>query len=271
MEIIGVKFRHGSRLYYFKPLNNKFKKGDMAVVQTTKGTDCGIVVFGNTDVRDELITVPVKAVLRRATDDDIKTVEHNQIREKEALKICAEKIEQHGLKMSLVDAEYTFESDKILFYFTADLRVDFRELVKDLAGIFRTRIELRQIGVRDKAEMLGGIGICGRELCCRSYLGDFEGVTIKMAKEQGISINSSKMTGACGRLMCCLKNEQYHYEELAKTTPKPGTRVKFSEGIGTVCEANLLTGKLKVKVSETGQTAPTETVHTVDKNDVRIL
>ena len=203
-------------------------------------------MIANRMVPDEEVVAPLKEIIRIATEEDLKIVEQNKIKEKEAFKICEEKIAFRKLDMKLIDVECTFDNNKILFYFTAELRVDFRELVKDLASIFRTRIELRQIGVRDEAKMLGGIGICGREFCCKSFLSDFQPVSIKMAKEQGLSLNPTKISGACGRLMCCLKHEQASYDELLKVTPKVGAYVKYANGKGVVTEVNLITGKLKI-------------------------
>lgn len=221
--------------------------GDHVIVETARGIECGEVVIANRKIEKNDSIPPIKDMIRKATPNDMKTVEKNHIREKEAFQICLEKIEYRKLNMHLIDVECTFDNNKILFYFTSENRVDFRELVKDLAAVFRTRIELRQIGVRDEAKILGGLGICGREFCCKGYLGEFQPVSIKMAKEQGLSLNPSKISGTCGRLMCCLKHEQPAYEELLKITPKVGAFVKTPECRGYVEEANLITGKLKIK------------------------
>lgn len=246
VEIIGIRFKKGGKVYYFSPGDIKVETGQYAIVETSRGIECGEIVIANRMVPDEEVVAPLKELIRIATEEDLKIVEQNKIKEKEAFKICEEKIAFRKLDMKLIDVECTFDNNKILFYFTAELRVDFRELVKDLASIFRTRIELRQIGVRDEAKMLGGIGICGREFCCKSFLSDFQPVSIKMAKEQGLSLNPTKISGACGRLMCCLKHEQASYDELLKVTPKVGAYVKYANGKGVVTEVNLITGKLKI-------------------------
>lgn len=245
-EIIGIRFKKGGKVYYFSPGGNKFKLSDKAIVETARGIECGEVVIGNKKVEDSEIVAPLKAVIRKANAKDLAVVERNRQKEQEAFKICEEKIAFRKLKMHLIDVECTFDNNKILFYFTAESRVDFRELVKDLAAVFKTRIELRQIGVRDEAKILGGLGICGREFCCKGYMGDFQPVSIKMAKEQGLSLNPTKISGTCGRLMCCLKNEQAAYDELLKITPKVGAYVKTPECKGYVEEANLITGRLKI-------------------------
>lgn len=246
VEVIGVKFKKAGKTYYFAPCNTKFAVGDFAIVETARGVECGEVSMANSEIPDENVVSPLKNIIRKATEDDKKTLEANQKKEKDAFKICQQKIKAHKLEMDLVDVEYTFDGSKILFYFIADGRVDFRELVKDLASVFRTRIELRQIGVRDEAKMLGGIGICGRPFCCSSFLNDFQPVSIKMAKEQGLSLNQVKISGTCGRLMCCLKYEQSAYEDLLKRTPNVGAYVDTPGGKGNVAEVNLLTGILKV-------------------------
>lgn len=245
-EIIGIRFKKGGKVYYFSPGENKFRLGDKAIVETARGIECGDVVIENKKVEDSEIVAPLKSVIRRANAKDIAIVERNRQKEQEAFKICEEKIAFRKLKMHLIDVECTFDNNKILFYFTAENRVDFRELVKDLAAVFKTRIELRQIGVRDEAKILGGLGICGREFCCKGYMGDFQPVSIKMAKEQGLSLNPTKISGTCGRLMCCLKNEQAAYEDLLKITPKVGAYVKTPECKGYVEEVNLITGRLKI-------------------------
>ncbi len=255
-EIIGVRFKDVGKIYYFDPDGKKLVKGDKVIVETARGIECGEIVIENIEKPDEQIVKPLKLVIRKATEDDIRTIENNRKKEKDASRICLEKIAKHKLDMKLVDVEYTFDGGKILFYFTADGRVDFRELVKDLASVFRTRIELRQIGVRDESKMLGGLGMCGREFCCSSFLGEFQPVSIKMAKEQGLSLNPVKISGTCGRLMCCLKYEQDSYEHLLRVTPKPGAIVETDEGRGTVIENNLLTGMLKVRLDARPDAAP---------------
>ncbi|HCR74581.1 MAG TPA: stage 0 sporulation protein [Ruminococcus sp.] len=246
IEIVGVRFKKGGKIYYFSPKGMKISAGTNVIVETTRGIECGTVVIENRDIGDDFEN-HIKDIIRIASPDDMKIVEANKIKAKQAFKICEEKIKFRKLNMNLIDVECTFDNNKILFYFTSETRVDFRELVKDLASVFRTRIELRQIGVRDEAKMLGGIGICGREFCCKGYMGEFQPVSIKMAKEQGLSLNPTKISGTCGRLMCCLKYEQDGYEELLKITPKVGAYVKTPSCKGYVDEVNLLTGKLKVK------------------------
>ena len=255
-EVIGVRFKEVGKVYYFDPDGHTLKKGDRVIVETVRGIECGEVAMDNREISDEEIVKPLKKLIRTATEEDIATVTENKKKEKEAFGICQQKIASHGLEMKLVDVEYTFDGGKILFYFTADGRVDFRELVKDLAGVFRTRIELRQIGVRDESKMLGGLGICGRPFCCSSFLGEFQPVSIKMAKEQGLSLNPTKISGACGRLMCCLKYEQNAYEHLLKITPKPGAIVETADGAGTVVDFSLLTGKLKVQLHDNPDASP---------------
>lgn len=266
-EIVGVRFKEVGKVYYFDPDGANLKKGDKVIVETARGIECGEVAMDNRIVDDEEIVHPLKMIIREATEEDLKTVEENKRKEKEAFDICLKKIANHGLEMHLVDVEYTFDNSKILFYFTADGRVDFRELVKDLAGVFRTRIELRQIGVRDESKMLGGLGMCGRPFCCGTFLGEFQPVSIKMAKEQGLSLNPVKISGTCGRLMCCLKYEQEAYEHLLKITPKQGATVETSEGRGTVIDVNLLTGTLKVRLFDRPDAAPL----TVSRRDVKLL
>ncbi|MDD6271284.1 MAG: stage 0 sporulation family protein [Ruminococcus sp.] len=266
-EIVGIKFKDVGKVYYFGPNGMTFQKGDKAIVETARGLECGEVATENSDVPDESIVAPLKPVIRHATKEDLATVEQNREKEKKAFQICEEKIARHGLDMKLVDVEYTFDSSKILFYFTADGRVDFRELVKDLAGVFRTRIELRQIGVRDGAKKLGGFGICGRPFCCNTFLGEFQPVSIKMAKEQGMSLNPVKISGTCGRLMCCLKYEQDTYEHLLRHTPKVGAIVETVEGRGTVIENNLITGMLKVRLDRRSEAAPI----LVERHSVKLI
>ena len=245
-EIIGARFKDVGKIYYFAPNGIKFNCGDKVIVETVRGVECGTVAIANREIEDEELKSPLKSVIRLATKKDLEQLLENKKKEAEAFKICEEKIAKHGLSMKLIETEYTFDGNKILFYFTADGRVDFRELVKDLASVFRTRIELRQIGVRDEAKMLGGLGICGRPFCCSSFLGEFQPVSIKMAKEQGLSLNPSKISGTCGRLMCCLKYEQDVYDELLETIPPEGSLVLTKEGKGIVTEINLFKGTVKV-------------------------
>ena len=265
-EIIGVRFKSAGKVYYFSPAGIKAEIGAQVIVETARGVECGEVVMENRQVDDKKITAPLKDIIRLATPQDLKIVEQNKVKEQNAFKICQEKILAHKLDMKLVDVECTFDNNKLLFYFTAETRVDFRELVKDLASVFRTRIELRQIGVRDEAKILGGLGICGREFCCKGFLGEFQPVSIKMAKEQGLSLNPTKISGTCGRLMCCLKYEQDSYEYLLKNTPKVGAYVKTPDFKGYVEEVNLLTGKLKVKPEKSEDAAVI-----FDKADVTVI
>ena len=249
IRIVGVRFQKAGKIYYFDPLDFELETAMHVIVETARGIEMGTVLIPPKDVEDDKVIQPLKPVIRVATDEDERVVEENKEKEKEAFAICKEKILQHGLEMKLVNAEYTFDSNKLLFYFTADGRIDFRELVKDLAAIFRTRIELRQIGVRDETKMMGGIGICGRELCCKSYLTDFVPVSIKMAKEQNLSLNPTKISGVCGRLMCCLKNEQDTYEYLNSRLPSVGDIVTTQQGLkGEVVNVNVLRQLVKVVV-----------------------
>ena len=248
-RVIGVRFRNVGKIYYFSPKNLEIKSGDHVIVETARGVEYGNVVLPPRDVEDEKVVQPLKEVIRIANAQDDKKEESNRKREKEAYQICLKKIKEHGLEMKLIDVEYTFDNNKVLFYFTADGRIDFRELVKDLAAIFKTRIELRQIGVRDETKILGGIGICGRALCCHTYLSEFAPVSIKMAKEQNLSLNPTKISGVCGRLMCCLKNEEETYEELNRKLPVVGDRVNTLEGLrGEVQSVNVLRQLVKVIV-----------------------
>ena len=248
-RIIGVRFRPAGKIYYFAPGKFHIKKGQQVIVETARGIEFGHVVMGPKEVEEDQITQPLKSVIRLANNEDRKIEERNREKEKEAFQICLEKIRKHKLEMKLIDAEYTFDNNKVLFYFTADGRIDFRQLVKDLASIFKTRIELRQIGVRDETKILGGIGICGRCLCCHTYLSEFAPVSIKMAKEQNLSLNQTKISGVCGRLMCCLKNEQETYEELNKNLPGTGDTVTLPDGLqGTVHSVNVLRQRVKVIV-----------------------
>lgn len=248
--VVGVKFKTGGKVYYFDPQGIALSPGEDVIVETARGIEYGTVALGAMQITEEEVVSPLKAVVRAATEEDRNQRRLNKQKEKEAFRICLEKIEKHNLKMKLVEVECTFDNNKILFYFTADGRVDFRELVKDLASVFRTRIELRQIGIRDEAKMLGGLGICGRGLCCNSYLEDFHPVSIKMAKEQGLSLNPTKISGVCGRLMCCLKYEQDCYEELSKVTPKVGAKVHTPGGDGIVQSVSMLKGLVRVKLEK---------------------
>ena len=248
-KIVGIRFRNVGKIYYFDPKNYKMQVGDHVIVETARGVEFGRVVLGPKEVGEHEVVHPLKEVLRVATQADEDREQQNRLKEKDAFKICQKKIREHGLEMKLIDAEYTFDNNKVLFYFTADGRIDFRQLVKDLAAIFKTRIELRQIGVRDETKILGGIGICGRSLCCHTYLSEFAPVSIKMAKEQNLSLNQTKISGVCGRLMCCLKNEQETYEELNKKLPVIGDTVTLPDGIqGTVQSVNVLRQRVKVVV-----------------------
>lgn len=266
-EVVGVRFKEVGKVYYFDPDGLKLKKGDRVIVETARGVECGEIAMDNRDVSEDEIVKPLKKLLRVATQEDLDKVAENKKKEKSAFEICEKKIAKHKLDMKLVDIEYTFDNSKILFYFTADGRVDFRELVKDLAGVFHTRIELRQIGVRDESKMLGGIGICGRPFCCGTFLGDFQPVTVKMAKEQGLSLNPTKISGTCGRLMCCLKYEQDAYEHLLRITPKIGAIVETPEGRGRVVDMNLLRGNLKIQLDRRADAAPVE----YNRRDVKLI
>lgn len=250
MKVIGVRFRTAGKIYYFAPLEFTIKRNDHVIVETARGIEFGTVVMPPKEVEDEKVVQPLKPVLRLATQKDIEQEAANRKKEKEAFRICLEKIRKHNLEMKLIDAEYTFDNNKVLFYFTADGRIDFRELVKDLAAVFKTRIELRQIGVRDETKIVGGIGICGRPLCCHTYLSEFAPVSIKMAKEQNLSLNPTKISGVCGRLMCCLKHEEETYEELNSRLPNVGDHVTARDGSrGDVCSVNVLRQLVKVIVT----------------------
>ena len=249
-KVIGVRFRTAGKIYYFSPGRLKVRSGDHVIVETARGIEYGYVVMGVKEVEDEKVVQPLKPVIRLATPQDDQQSETNREKEKEAFRICLEKIRKHGLEMKLIDAEYTFDNNKVLFYFTADGRIDFRELVKDLASVFKTRIELRQIGVRDETKILGGIGICGRELCCHTHQSEFLPVSIKMAKEQNLSLNPAKISGVCGRLMCCLTNEEQNYEELNSRLPAVGDTVTTPEKLkGDVQSVNVLRQLVKVVVT----------------------
>lgn len=249
IKVIGVRFRTAGKIYFFDPVDFEIEKGCHVIVETARGIEFGTVVCAPKEVEDENVIQPLKPVLRIANQKDIEQEEANKIKEKEAFNICLEKIRKHGLEMKLIDAEYTFDNNKVLFYFTADGRIDFRELVKDLAGVFKTRIELRQIGVRDETKIVGGIGICGRPLCCNTHLSEFVPVSIKMAKEQNLSLNPTKISGVCGRLMCCLKHEEETYEELNRRLPGVGDTVTTADGLhGEVQSVNVLRQLVKVIV-----------------------
>ena len=249
LTVIGVRFRAAGKIYYFDPADRQIKIGDHVIVETARGIEYGYVVLGNREVDETKVIPPLKPVIRMATDEDRAIEAKNKEKEKEAFKICQEKIKKHNLEMKLIDAEYTFDNNKVLFYFTADGRIDFRELVKDLASVFKTRIELRQVGVRDETKIMGGIGICGRPLCCHSYLSEFIPVSIKMAKEQNLSLNPTKISGVCGRLMCCLKNEEETYEVLNSKLPGIGDTVTTADGLrGEVHSVKVLRQTVKVIV-----------------------
>ena len=249
IKVVGVRFRTAGKIYFFDPGKLHIKKGQHVIVETARGVEYGYVLTGEREVTDDTVIQPLKPVLRIATKEDDAIEEKNKKKEKEAFKICQKKIEKHHLEMKLIDAEYTFDNNKVLFYFTADGRIDFRELVKDLASVFKTRIELRQIGVRDETKILGGVGICGRPLCCHSYLSEFIPVSIKMAKEQNLSLNPTKISGTCGRLMCCLKNEEETYRYLNSKLPGVGDYVTTDDGLkGEVSSVNVLRQRVKVLV-----------------------
>ncbi|MCX7842850.1 MAG: stage 0 sporulation family protein [Clostridia bacterium] len=254
VKVVGVRFKSAGKIYYFDPGELIIQQNEYVIVETARGIEFGQVVISNREVPDEDIVAPLKKVIRVADDEDKKHAEENTKKEKEAYQICLQKIKNHNLDMKLIDVEYTFDNNKVLFYFTAEGRVDFRELVKDLAAVFKTRIELRQIGVRDESKMLGGLGICGRVLCCNSFLGEFQPVSIKMAKEQGLSLNPTKISGTCGRLMCCLKYEQEAYEEIIHRVPKAGAIVDTPEGQGVVMGISLLKEIVKVKLDKGNET-----------------
>ncbi len=250
VNVIGVRFRRAGKVYFFDPAGYDIKQGDNVIVETARGIEYGHVVLGPRDVEDDKIIQPLKPVIRQATEEDNQIEKRNKEKEKEAFQICLEKIRKHGLEMKLIDSEYTFDNNKVLFYFTADGRIDFRELVKDLASVFKTRIELRQIGVRDETKIVGGIGICGRPLCCHTHLSEFAPVSIKMAKEQNLSLNPTKISGVCGRLMCCLKNEEEAYEELNSKLPNVGDYVTTKDSLrGEVQSVSVLKQLVKVIVT----------------------
>lgn len=249
VEVIGVRFKNAGKVYYFDPAGVKVEENAGCIVETARGLELGTAVIPNRIVEDNSVVPPLKPLIRVATKEDFQKQANNQSREKDAFEICNKKITEHKLNMHLVDVEYTFDNSKVLFYFTADGRIDFRELVKDLASIFKTRIELRQIGVRDESKFLGGLGICGRAFCCNSFLGEFQPVSVKMAKEQGLSLNPTKISGTCGRLMCCLKYEDDVYSDLIAKTPKQGAIVNTPDGEGVVIDVSILSGILKVRLN----------------------
>lgn len=266
-KVVGVRFSDTGKMYYFDPKGFDIKNGQEIIVETANGLEFGKTSTGVKLVDDDEVVSPLKPVIRIATDEDRKKVEENKRKEKEAFEICNQKIQKHNLEMNLTNAEYSFDCSKVIFYFTADGRIDFRELVKDLASTLHTRIELRQIGVRDESKMLGGLGICGRPFCCSTFLDGFHSVTIKMAKDQGLSLAPGKISGTCGRLMCCLKYEQNSYEYLHKITPKVGTVVDCGHGRGTVVDSAILTGKLKIQLDNTPDGLPV----IVNREEVRIV
>ncbi len=265
IEIIGVRFKKAGKLYYFDPDGMQMEEGSHAIVETVRGVEYGTVIKSNTLVDESEVIQPLKKVIRKATPEDDESEAQNRLRENDAFGICEEKIAKHGLDMKLIDVEITFDHNKLIFYFTSDERVDFRELVKELAGVFRTRIELRQIGVRDEAKMLNGIGICGRPLCCATFLGDFQPVSIKMAKEQSLSLNPTKISGICGRLMCCLKYEEDVYEELNKKMPSVGDIISTVDGTGEILSTNVLMQTVKAAVRKKENDPPTIDFYPVDE------
>ena len=267
IKVVGVRFSDTGKMYYFDPKGFDIKNGQEIIVETANGLEFGKASTGVKLVEDDEVVSPLKPVIRIATDEDRKKVEENKRKEKEAFEICNQKIQKHNLEMNLTNAEYSFDCSKVIFYFTADGRIDFRELVKDLASTLHTRIELRQIGVRDESKMLGGLGICGRPFCCSTFLDGFHSVTIKMAKDQGLSLAPGKISGTCGRLMCCLKYEQNSYEYLHKITPKVGTVVDCRHGRGIVVDSAILTGKLKIQLDNTPDGLPV----IVNREEVRIV
>ncbi len=265
VEVVGIRFKKAGKIYYFDPDGQSIKSGDFAIVETVRGVEYGSVIKGNMFVDDSEVVLPLKKVIRVATEEDKQVAEENKIKENEAFDICSEKILKHQLDMKLIDVEITFDHNKLIFYFISEGRVDFRDLVKELASIFRTRIELRQIGVRDEAKMLNGIGICGRPLCCATFLGDFHPVSIKMAKEQSLSLNPTKISGICGRLMCCLKYEQDVYEELNKKLPNVGDIIETPDGTGEILSTNVLMQVVKTAVRKSENDPPTIGFYAVDE------
>ncbi|MBQ3425723.1 MAG: stage 0 sporulation family protein [Clostridia bacterium] len=257
-KIVGVRFKPSGKMYYFDPLDYEIRHGMHVIVETSRGVEYGEVTMGVNEVSDNTIVKPLKGVMRIATEEDTARHNENKKKEKEAFRICREKVKEHGLDMKLIDVEYSFDGSKILFYFTADGRVDFRDLVKDLASVFRTRIELRQIGVRDESKTMGSVGMCGRNLCCSEFLSEFVPVSVRMAKDQGLALNPTKISGVCGRLMCCLKYEQDNYEALMKEYPKNGEEVNTPDGKGKVVSSALLRGKVKVRFDSEDSTSQKE-------------
>ncbi|GKX68755.1 PSP1 domain-containing protein [Inconstantimicrobium mannanitabidum] len=267
IKVVGIRFKKAGKIYYFDPNESNVKKDDYAIVETARGIEFGQCVIGEKEIKEEEIVAPLKLVIRAASEEDIKKHEENKAKEIDAFNICLEKIMEHGLDMKLIDVEYTFDNNKVIFYFTADGRIDFRELVKNLASIFKTRIELRQIGVRDEAKMLGGLGPCGRSLCCSTFLGDFASVSIKMAKEQNLSLNPTKISGICGRLMCCLNYEQSAYEQIRKKLPKVGSIVETDFGRGEVVLNNVVKESVKVKIRRNDE----EILEDVNIKDLKLI
>ncbi|MFO7942108.1 MAG: stage 0 sporulation family protein [Bacillota bacterium] len=249
-DVVGIRFKEASKIYSFDPAGNELKPGDEVIVETSRGQSIGEVVFGPRTISDDEVVSPLRPVLRVATDEDRVRAWHNEERAQKAIEICEEKVGKHGLEMQIVDAEYAFDGGQLIFYFTADGRVDFRELVRDLAGTFHTRIELRQIGVRDEAKMIGGIGPCGRECCCATFLTEFSPISIRMAKRQNLSLNPTKISGLCGRLMCCLQFEDPTYKNMQNNAYKPGTKVVTDDGVGKVVRTNALDGRVQVRMED---------------------
>ena len=276
VKVAGVRFKSAGKVYFFDPGEFNVEINDPVIVETARGLEFGTVTMGITDIKEGDVVQPLKKIVRMATDEDIRRHNENEKRKAKAMAQCQEKVDKHGLEMKLIDVEYTFDNNKIIFYFTADGRVDFRELVKDLASVFKMRIELRQIGVRDEAKMLGGIGSCGRSLCCNSWLADFEPVSIKMAKVQNLSLNPTKISGICGRLMCCLKYENDVYMELRKGLPDNGEKVKTKDGMGKVVDTNILESKVRVRLytgekDDNGEEKLGTEIFTYSKEDIRRL
>ena len=267
IKVIGVRFKKAGKIYYFDPAELEVKKNDYVIVETARGIEFGECVIGIKEIKEEEIVSPLKSVIRIADQKDIEKHKENKEKEAKALEMCFNKVQEHKLDMKLIDVEYTFDNHKVIFYFTADGRVDFRELVKDLATIFKTRIELRQIGVRDEAKMIGGLGPCGRTLCCSSFLGDFASVSIKMAKEQNLSLNPTKISGICGRLMCCLNYEQSTYEDIRKRMPKVGSIVKTEAGRGEVVSSSIVKEKVKVKLRKNDE----DVIEEFDINNIELI
>lgn len=268
ITVIGVRFKKAGKVYYFDPCDIEIKKGDNVIVETARGIEFGECVIAPKQINEEQVVSPLKSVIRRATEEDIERHNENKAKEKDAFNVCLEKIAAHSLKMKLIDVEYTFDNNKVIFYFTADGRIDFRELVKDLAAVFRTRIELRQIGVRDEAKMVGGLGPCGRAMCCSTFLGDFAPVSIKMAKEQNLSLNPTKISGICGRLMCCLNYEQETYEGIRKRLPRVGSIVDTPMGRGEVVNNSVVKEVVKVKLKTADGE---ETLNDISIKDVALV